>query len=750
MKAANDPAGDDLAAEFLRRFEHLRGMPIALYGLGANTPRLLNAVEGFDIVGLMDPENSGRRVFGLPVLSKEEAAARVKAIVIVARSAVVPIVYARIADLASQHGISIYDLGGNLLSSRPRPARLPWRAEPNSDEQALRQAIAAAEVVSFDIFDTLLMRQVARPENVFDLVEARTRSSLGSDRAFKSERAAAERTVGEACCAPTIEAIYRELAQRLALNADETADLMATEIAVETQVLVRRETMVKLFEEAVAAGKPVYLLSDMYLGREILSRILEAKGIYGYRELIVSCDVGRTKRSGELFSWFRDRVGCGKLLHIGDDPVADRETPRQLGFKTFAVASGYEMLLISPFARLLSRVASPSDALALGLVVARAFNDPFLFHRTEGRLRVEAGDDLGYLGYGVMVTAILQWLFARTGGQADATILFGARDGYLFHRLYARMAEALGKTDAARSVYFLTSRRAVTVPSIHNRRDILTLVEGTSGRPSFGEILETRFGVPAAAGDLRAQRRFDCEAMDELKAFVLDYEQAILSQAAAERAAYRRYVASFHLPPEGPLFFFDLITSGTIPYLLPSVLGREAACLCVLMNRPQRYALPAGFHSFLGPAGEHDRTHHFARGHYLAESIFTAPAPELRSFDPRGEPVYADHDDSHSAFDRTTPVRDGIADFVEAFLALAGPAALAPIGPELADEINGMVLSEECKIDALLKADFMVGDRYTFMPALNPWLTIPAAQEEQENSAPPCRNRAIDTTPYRP
>jgi hypothetical protein len=76
-------------------------------------------------------------------------------------------------------------------------------------------------------------------------------------------------------------------------------------------------------------------------------------------------------------------------------------------------------------------------------------------------------------------------------------------------------------------------------------------------------------------------------------------------------------------------------------------------------------------------------------------------------------------------------VREGITSFVEAFLALAGQAALTPISQELADEINGMILSEECLIDSPLKADFLVGDQYTFMPALNPWQTIPVPLDKE-------------------
>jgi FMN phosphatase YigB (HAD superfamily) len=719
-----DPATEALVARFLRSFNHLRGQPIALYGLGPNTQHLLERLEGFQIVGLMDPENIGRRVFSLPVLSHDEAAARVKAIVIVARTAVIPIILARIADLSARGGIDIYDVGGNLLTGPSHSARQPWQARPGCGEEALRRAIGRADVLSFDLFDTLLMRQVARPENLFDLVEVRTRGWLGPERPFKRERMAAERAASKQVCAPSIEGIYAVLAARLGLNAKDAAHLMAEEIAVETEGLVRREAMVRIFDESVASGQPVYLVSDMYLGKAILAKILAKTGISGYRELIVSCDLGKTKRSGELFAYLRERAGAGEILHIGDDPVADGEAPQRLGLQAFPICSGYEMLLASPFAGVLASVASPADALALGLVIACIFNNPFLFHQTQGRIRIETGRNLGFLGYGALVVALLQWLAGQTKGRRCATILFGARDGYLFHRLYQRMVNNLDMHDAARGVYFLTSRRAVTVPSVHCREQILALLESAAGQPSFAEFLETRFGVTPSPTDPRAGQRFDREEIGELRSFVLDYEEAILAQAAAEREAYRLYVASLQLPSEGELFFFDLITSGTLPYFLPQVLGREPVCLCVLMNHPPKFALRAGFLSFLGLAEAFDRSHHFLRGHYLAESIFTAPDPELRRFDAQGKPVFADHEDSHSLYAKTEPVREGIFAYVDAFLSLAGRAPLEPITPELADGILGMILSQECEIDEELKAVFRVGDHYTFLPALNPWTTI--------------------------
>jgi len=100
---------------FLKNFECIKQSPMVLYGIGANTHYILKRVKDFNIIGLMDQENTGKRIFGLPVLSKEEVAKLAKNIVIVARATVIPIIYARIADLS---GIGIYSIGGRDLTLR--------------------------------------------------------------------------------------------------------------------------------------------------------------------------------------------------------------------------------------------------------------------------------------------------------------------------------------------------------------------------------------------------------------------------------------------------------------------------------------------------------------------------------------------------------------------------------------------------------------------------------------------------------
>jgi hypothetical protein len=425
-----------------------------------------------------------------------------------------------------------------------------------------------------------------------------------------------------------------------------------------------------------------------------------------------------------MFQHFLRLEPAGAHLHVGDDPVADLAVPRGLGIRTFHVMSGYDMLVHSSFNHLLAHVVTSSDALALGMFVAYAFNDPFALDETGGRLSVSTAFDLGYLAYGAMLSGFIRWLLETVGGQAHAKILFGARDGYLIEKLYRRFVETFDIKDAPEGIYFLTSRRAATVASLRDRQDILSLLNGVAGNPTYGEILEARFGVSCDLADLRYGKRRELDAAGDMVEFVLESEQHILKNAEAERDAYRRYAESMGIVAEEKLYFFDLITSGTIPHFLERLLGAAPVCICFIVSLPMKYPFAVKPHSYLGEATPYQKSRKFFATHYVTESILTAPFPEFTRMGADGVPVYGHAHDSHTHFEQVKLTQDGIESFFAEFLGLVSRADFEPITVDLADGINGVLCSEHCLIGDDLKASHLVNDRYTFSSAMNPWCTI--------------------------
>ena len=162
---------------FLRNFSRFRKDPIILYGLGINTKLILDNLSGFRIVGLMDPDRIGDTVMGLPVLSPQEVPGRANIIIIIARLNVVEIIYERIANLEQKHGVAIYDINGNRPGQKhpaiPIASFVDWKCTANE----LINQISAHDLITFDIFDTLIMRKVVFPRHIFDIVD-KTKSTF--------------------------------------------------------------------------------------------------------------------------------------------------------------------------------------------------------------------------------------------------------------------------------------------------------------------------------------------------------------------------------------------------------------------------------------------------------------------------------------------------------------------------------------------------------------------------------------------
>ena len=90
---------------------------IVIYGTGIHTKKLLENIKTNRIVGLMDAAKTGEVMYGKKVLSNQETAAiRDVAIVIVARSSVIYVIYRRIQEFVTKNGIPVYDINGRMLA----------------------------------------------------------------------------------------------------------------------------------------------------------------------------------------------------------------------------------------------------------------------------------------------------------------------------------------------------------------------------------------------------------------------------------------------------------------------------------------------------------------------------------------------------------------------------------------------------------------------------------------------------------
>ena len=180
------------------------------------------------------------------------------------------------------------------------------------------------DLISFDIFDTLIEREVLNPTDIFylaglELFKDEDEAKLFRERRIKAESEARKKSgTGEV----DLKDIYRELFPIYGINA---GILRERELALEVKHCKARYKWKSLLEAFAGSGKRVVLISDMYLSSTEISQMLSQCGINGYEKLFVSQEYGCDKISGKLY---REAERALKLdnchhLHYGDSIKAD-------------------------------------------------------------------------------------------------------------------------------------------------------------------------------------------------------------------------------------------------------------------------------------------------------------------------------------------------------------------------------------------------------------------------------------------
>lgn len=542
---------------FKNNFENCKTKKIVLYGSGQKLDMLIEHLFEFNIVGIMDKdENEGQR-YGKKYLTYYDVLNfNVDMIIVVADECAVPLIYRRISEFCSYNHILLYDANGkNLFESL---GKLLYEIEDDKyfyiSEEQLMQEILQHEVISFDIFDTLVMRKVLQPIDVFELVEDRATKRGISITGFKALRIKAQSETKTPNA--NIFEIYITL-QKICAIADDIRDkLLQLEIEIEKQVLIQRKKVVQIMRKALELNKKVYLISDMYLPGKIIEEMLNDLGIGGFSKIFVSCDYRISKWEG-LYETFRKEVKASSYLHIGDHKVGDGFCAKKQGLDSFCIKKAMDMLDISSYAIIQSYLTNINERSLIGLFIAKAFNNPFALYKTKGRLKVDEASDLGYLFVAPLLTTYMFWLLKELRRANYEGILFCARDGFLIQKLYNIVKNELNIHEIPEGTYLYISREVALKSSVQNDRDIWWLCI-LPYKDRIDKVLLEKFELPH-----NALPPYTSEKYQNTVEYGLAHKDVIFKKSEEMCKNYCEYIKKLGLKPGKKYAFFDLVASGT-------------------------------------------------------------------------------------------------------------------------------------------------------------------------------------------
>lgn len=190
-------------------------------------------------------------------------------------------------------------------------------------------------IVSFDIFDTLLIRNIIKPTDVFRLI-----GEVRHDFTFIYRRILAEkiaRKINKTCT--NIDDIYA-----FPILTKKEFEL---EVKIEEFILEKNPKIMDTYLNAIANTDSVFAISDMYLPSFFITKILNREGFSKLRKVYVSCEYGKEKADGSLFAHFleENNYKAETVYHYGDNHIADIENARKIGINAIEIQRDENNLL---------------------------------------------------------------------------------------------------------------------------------------------------------------------------------------------------------------------------------------------------------------------------------------------------------------------------------------------------------------------------------------------------------------------
>lgn len=649
---------------------------IAIYGLSTETEKVLpEFVENYIVVGLLDGFRTEGELYGQQIISIENAIARgIKKIVVVARPGSCKAISKRIGKICRDNDIELQDVQGrDLLESNKVVYEFGLLHGPVKSE--IINAITENDVISFDLFDTLIMRNIFSPLDVLELVEDSLRENDIVVENFVARRVAAEKRLSQNA-APQLIQIYTYAFPEM--NEIQLQKMVLTEYEIDCKLIIPRSEVCEVLVYAYNCGKKVIITTDSYYNKKQIESILRFNSITNYDDVFVSCEYGYGKTCG-LFDIVKENVQGNRILHIGDDDLADVRSAENAGINSYKLLSGLEMFDALGGLGLEDKVYSLSDKIKIGMFIAEIFNSPFQFEDDERRVYIDSAEGIGSLICAPIIIDFVEWFVEQTEQNQYSNIWFGARDGYLIKQLYEMIMSG------RKAEYVLTSRTAAVRAGISDISDI-EYVDSMKYSGTLEENLKRRFDINLEEID-KNEINNDEEGLSK-------FSKTIFNRAKSACRYYQRYIGRI-LTNDDDIAFFDFVAKGTTQLFLQKIVKNHLRGYYFLQLEPE--CMKDKCIDIVPFYTEEERAKSAIFDlYYILETILTAPEPSLDGFDENGHPIYTGETRTVDNIEYVMKIHSGIKDYVQKYIALC-PKYERKINKQLDEAILQLISKVEIR-----------------------------------------------------
>ena len=302
-------------------------------------------------------------------------------------------------------------------------------SESSLSSQVSPEAFAAKlmeyDIISFDVFDTLIFRPFSNPTHVFYLAGIQLKYPDFTRIRIESEQQAREKKrsmIGTS--EVTLEEIWNEIEMETGIP-KETG--MRIEWECEKRCCYGNPYMLQVVKELQCKGKRLIAASDMYLGKDHIRELLTACGYGEFEEYFVSCDYEKSKGDGALYEVIRETMGrTVTYAHVGDNRQSDRKQAQRHRLKAFWYPNVNEA----------GSSYRPKD---MSVLTGSLYRGIVNCHIHSGQSTFSREYEYGFIYGGLFVAGYCRFIHEYVKTHGIQRVLFLSRDGAVLLQAYRKM-----------------------------------------------------------------------------------------------------------------------------------------------------------------------------------------------------------------------------------------------------------------------------------------------------------------------
>lgn len=308
------------------------------------------------------------------------------------------------------------------------------------------------EYISFDIFDTLIKRNISNPTDIFTIVEMKYNDNNDNNKIddFKNVRILCERECRkENSNEITLDMIYDKISNKYNKKIADELKKIEQDIEIAFTQQNNNDTVLSIYKWAIKNRK-VIITSDMYLPKNVIENILSKCNIK-YDKLYLSSDIGKKKSTSELFRYIiKDlSISANQIIHIGDNKHSDYDMAKEAGIDSILIPTKVNNL----------SYYNKDNYNELKNNINYNILESFINNNIQKK---EYFNTFGYECFGPILYSFSKWLLNKLKKENINKVYFLARDGKVMKRAF----DIINDDNNIKSYYFMASRRSIIVPSL--------------------------------------------------------------------------------------------------------------------------------------------------------------------------------------------------------------------------------------------------------------------------------------------